>query len=409
MKVLVVTTEYRTGASGGVESVVDFLLESLRRLTDWDVEVASLRMSRRAEESWRLVNPSSWLNRPRAATRTVDGVVVHDIGSAFAEVEACRFLPRKCLDPLLDRADVVVVVSGTPAPANAVRRVGPRTVLQVATLVKLERERKNAQLKGAARLFRNITTALTSRLDEAGLKAPAVVLVENDLMLRECEQRGINGVQLCPPGVDTDLYSPAETVVLRPYVLMVARLGDARKNVSGLIRAYARARTMHGVKQDLVLAGLSAPSNDDLRLIQELELQSSVVVRSPVSQAELVDLYQGADLFASASFEEGLGLTFIEAMACGIPVVTTDTAGGVFVLADSGAGAVVPHGDGLMERLAVEIARWCHDEELRRSAGYVARLRALEVFSEAVTSQKFVDAIIGVGLADLARSLHGRA
>ena len=114
MKILVVTTEYGKDSTGGVESVVSFLLKAIDELTDWDAQVASLRMSRRAKESRRLVSPRSWFVRPIAVTRTVRGVIVHDIGCALAELEPTRFWPRRSVDLLADASDVVVVVSGTP-------------------------------------------------------------------------------------------------------------------------------------------------------------------------------------------------------------------------------------------------------------------------------------------------------
>jgi glycosyltransferase involved in cell wall biosynthesis len=394
MRVLIVTTEYRAGSTGGVESVVDFLLSALRRRTDWEVEVASLRMSRRAYESRRVFAPKSWWGAQRVTTRQVDGIDIHQVGSAFAELELSRFLPRKWMDSLVARADVVVVIAGTPAACNAVRGSRVPVVLQVATLVKFERAEKNAQLRGPLALYRRITTWLTSKLDDSGLRIPDVVLVENTLMLEECAGQAAGDVVLCPPGVDTDLYRPdRESAESQPYILMVARLDDARKNVAGLIRAYARARDVHGVTHDLVLAGKSSPCESDLRLIGDLQLAASVRIHSPVSPTDLVKLYQGADLFASASFEEGLGLTFLEAMSCAIPVVTTDTAGATYILSGSLAGAIVPLGQELTERFASEIARWCGDERLRSAGGVAARERVMTTFAEKITAQRFISAI----------------
>jgi glycosyltransferase involved in cell wall biosynthesis len=205
-------------------------------------------------------------------------------------------------------------------------------------------------------------------------------------------------VELSPPGVDTKRFHPnRDLIARRPFVLMVARLGDRRKNVSGLIRAFAYARMEHGVSHDLVLAGLSRPSAEDMKLISELGLESVVQIHSPVSRDDLVGLYQRADLFVSASFEEGLGLTLLEAMACGIPVVTTDTAGAEFILEGTDAGAIVPHGEQLTERFAEELARWCHDADLRSHAGEAALDRITDEFSDDVTARRFIETIADVG------------
>ena len=398
MKIVIVTTEYTTGSMGGVASVVNFLIAAIRRLTDWDMEVASLRMSRRAVESRRLLAPRSWVRSARTSTREVDGVTVHNVGSALGEVEASRFMPRPWLDLVLEGADVVVVVSGTPALCNAVRNVSVPVVLQVATLVKFERMGQNAVLHGPQSLYRRLTTRLTGRLDEAGLTIPGQILVENNLMLAECEQRGLNQVSLCPPGVDTEFFVPNASKQNKPYILMVARLSDARKNVSGLVEAYAEARAEHGLTQDLILAGASQPDPETLLLIQNLGMASFIRIHSPVAQGELLSLYQGADLFVSASLEEGLGLTFLEAMSCGIPVIASNTAGATFVMGPALAGALVAHGPGFTNRFALEIARWCSDSELRAAGGSVARARVVGVFSEQIAAQQFVDVIAKAGI-----------
>lgn len=393
MKILVVTTEYGKDSTGGVESVVSFLLKAIDELTDWDAQVASLRMSRRAKESRRLVSPRSWFVRPIAVTRTVRGVIVHDIGCALAELEPTRFWPRRSVDLLADASDVVVVVSGTPAVCHALSRTKTPVVLQVATLVARERRIANSRRRGLAGKYHSLMTWLTSRIDERGLSVPKAVLVENRLMLEECQARMVRWPELCPPGIDTQTFKPGPGGDRSPYILFVARLGDSRKNVSGLLRAFSRARHLGGVTQNLVLAGLSAPSADDLGLVDELGLSSAVEVLSPVTKVELVALYQGADLFASASFEEGLGLTYLEAMSCGLPVVTTNNAGAAFILDSSSAGSMVELGDDLVEALATELVRWCKDDTLRRTAGRAARELSVSRFSSEAAARAFINAI----------------
>ena len=245
-------------------------------------------------------------------------------------------------------------------------------------------------------VYRRLMTRMTARIDERGLKVPGVVLVENRLMLEECRRRKVARVELCPPGVDTDAFRPGPGLHRRPYVLLVARLGDTRKNVSGLLRAFARAKAVGSFEYDLVLAGLSPPRSEDMALIKELELGSSLEIRSPVSKPELVDLYQGADLFVSASFEEGLGLTYLEAMACGLPVVTSENAGAAFIFDQFPVGAMVTLDDNFTEAFAVELARWCQDADLRRTAGKAARELVESRFSKQVTACAFIEAIESV-------------
>ena len=279
---------------------------------------------------------------------------------------------------------------------NALRRTETPVVLQVATLVAIERMDANTGLRGFEKVYRRLMTRVTARIDERGLRVPTVVLVENRLMFEVCRNRGLAArVELTPPGVDCEVFRPDPGTDRSGYVLFVARLDDARKNVAGLVRAFSQARANAGIAQTLVLAGFRPPSEDVLSLIDRLGLRPVVEVRSPVSATELVGLYQGADFFASATFEEGLGLTYLEAMSCGLPIVSTNNAGAEFILTGSGAGSIVPFSENFVDRFADEIVRWCNDAGLRKVAGENARELVMSRFSTQVASV-FVEAIESV-------------
>ncbi len=85
---------------------------------------------------------------------------------------------------------------------------------------------------------------------------------------------------------------------------------------------------------------------------------------------------------------EGLGMTILEAMALGVPVVSTDTGGAVEALGD--AGIFVPPFDS--EALASAILRLLRDEPLRRDLGQKGAGRAREVFSPELYASKMKDA-----------------
>jgi glycosyltransferase involved in cell wall biosynthesis len=63
------------------------------------------------------------------------------------------------------------------------------------------------------------------------------------------------------------------------------------------------------------------------------------------TKPDLVRLYQGAELFVLSSNQEGLGISVLEAMACGTPVVSTRCGGPESVLAEGETGFMVPLND----------------------------------------------------------------
>src|SRR5512133_1042821 len=105
---------------------------------------------------------------------------------------------------------------------------------------------------------------------------------------------------------------------------------DVRKNVGRVIRAYHAARPNFARPHQLVLAGsmglIGHPLYPDPRpLVEQLGLQDEVVVTGRVSEEEKQLLFSGASAFVFPSLYEGFGIPVLEAMACGAPVITSNS------------------------------------------------------------------------------------
>ena len=158
-------------------------------------------------------------------------------------------------------------------------------------------------------------------------------------------------LKLIHEAVDHDTFKPGDRDaarahvksrgVAKPFVLFVSSLWPY-KNCDGLLRAWALARADLDGRQ-LVVVG---PGRDERYLSRlhalaaELGITDEVVFVGGIPLEETVAFYRAADVFVYPSFNETFGLPILEAMACGCPVVTSDTsampetAGGAAVLAD---------------------------------------------------------------------------
>lgn len=155
-----------------------------------------------------------------------------------------------------------------------------------------------------------------------------------------------------------------------PYLLYV---GNRRpyKNVPLLIRAYAAA----GLAPEVGLA-LSGPPDEALSaLAAKLGIRERVAFLGPLSEADLAAAYRGALAFVFISSYEGFGLPSIEAMACGTPVLASDTTAFPEVVGD--AGLLVSPDE--VDQISAAMRRLVADSELRtllrerglaRAAGY---------------------------------------
>lgn len=113
----------------------------------------------------------------------------------------------------------------------------------------------------------------------------------------------------------------------KPFVLYVGG-DDERKNVDGAIRAWAAVDTAVRANYQFVIACSAKP---DVRtkwesLAEQAGLRpDELVVTGFVSEATLRSLYQTAELHFFASFSEGFGMPIVEAIACGCPVISSNT------------------------------------------------------------------------------------
>jgi len=222
------------------------------------------------------------------------------------------------------------------------------------------------------RLYRRMQYPRTARAAEAIIINSHSLRAEIDRYL-DIDPRKL---KLIYEAVDHELFRPgdagaararvAQHGVTKPFGLFVSSLWPY-KNCEGLLRAWALARPELGDRQ-LAVVG---PGRDEKYLARlralaaELGIAADVVFVGGVPLEETVRFYQAADVFIYPSLNETFGLPLLEAMACGCPVVTSDTsampetAGGAAVLSDprdpaSIARAIVeaagPARDGLRER-----------------------------------------------------------
>jgi glycosyltransferase involved in cell wall biosynthesis len=181
---------------------------------------------------------------------------------------------------------------------------------------------------------------------------PSVVTIHDvtTLMVREY-RRGekVTAIPLAAgPGFRPEANSLVETATRQKYGLpdsYILYLGgyEIHKNVETLLEAYTYVSEALGEDYPLVLAGqkpekASSRFPDYDSLIERLELTDKVVWAGYIEETDKPAVYRGASTFVFLSRYEGFGLPPLEAMACGVPVVTSSASSLPEVIGDAGFG-----------------------------------------------------------------------
>jgi glycosyltransferase involved in cell wall biosynthesis len=185
----------------------------------------------------------------------------------------------------------------------------------------------------------------------------------------------------------------------QPFLLSVGDL-QPRKNQIGLLRAFnALIRERPHLPHTLVLAGKETWFAPQVRAeIHRLGLGGRVLVTGFVSEDELVDLYNAAELFIFPSFYEGFGLPVIEAMACGRAVISSNAAS-LPEVADAAAILVDAHLTGELVRAMRDVLL---DAELRERLERLS-LQRTRYFSWLETARKTLEVYYAVAQRGRAR------
>lgn len=376
--------------TGGVTTVAEFILRAIARRPDFDVRIISLATSAQDPCSLLASRPATWR---RGVTSSAGRERGHDfvhVGALLGEFEFQRLAGRAELARLLEGCDLIQVVAGVPAWAGPVIGLGKPVVLQVATLTAVERRMRARAETGPLAMWRAVMTRAVAHLDERALRRVDAVTVANPWMLAHAQAAAASRpirVLYAPPGVDMSTFRPPgpdEPCEAGGFILAVARFSDVRKNPMLLLDAYALLVQALDDAPDLVLAGADPPGAAFWARARSLDLEDRIRFVPAPAVESLAELYRHALCFALSSDEEGFGVVLIEAMASGVPVVSTRCGGPDGIITDGVDGYLVDRDD------AMAMA-----DRFRRLAANPVAARAMGQRGLATVAARYSDRIAG--------------
>lgn len=200
-----------------------------------------------------------------------------------------------------------------------------------------------------------------------------------------------------PPGVDTTLFkrNPSARQALRttwgcgrnPVILATAmfRPGVKTEGLEKIIQA------CHGLLQKgrafhLVVCGDGA-TGTHLRKLAHQRLGARAIFTGKITRHQMNRIYSAADVFAFPGIREGLGMVYLEAQACGLPVVAYSRWGAAEVVIDGQTGFLCPPDTPCAFQKALD--RLIQDRNLRRQMGAAAQAHVRIYHDQKLNHQRF--------------------
>jgi glycosyltransferase involved in cell wall biosynthesis len=199
------------------------------------------------------------------------------------------------------------------------------------------------------------------------------VIVPSGFLHAIFEKYGV-AASIVPNIVSLEAFRPADTTPAAPHLLVTRNL-EPIYDVGTALRAFAIVAERHPDAR-LTVAG-SGPDREKLeRLAQELGVARQVRFTGPLENSELPALYRAATIAVNSSLVDNFPISLLEAMASGVPIVSTDVGGIPYLVEHEGTALLVRPGTPVV--LADAVLRLLEDRSLAsrlRAAGIEAAQR----------------------------------
>ncbi|MBU1177650.1 glycosyltransferase family 4 protein [Patescibacteria group bacterium] len=311
MKVAVINELYGTKRQGGEQEAIHELAQRLRA------------------QGW-LVDLYAYCSQPGYKRIKTNVPLFLRLAPFFRDIFVLPWIGRRFLPKIDEKYDVII---GSTASWFSFGRLHTPFLL-IYHAVRTQKSEKLSRQNEYRLLFNPLTRWLLYLAENKGLQEVTKVVVIRETMKKYLVRRfalSDNKITVIPNAVDTEKFQPTGQKQ-SDIVLFVGRSTN-NKGIDILLEAAPQIKA-----QVIVVTRLASPEV----MAQGRKKGVKFILNTPHDQ--MPALYQGAKVFVLPSLDEEQPLTIIEAMACGLPVVTTK-AGSGSLIRDGANGYIIPEQD----------------------------------------------------------------
>jgi len=311
----------------------------------------------------------------------------HAIGAWLPELEFTHYHPTGIWRELIDQHDFHLAVSGNCLAATPYVLSKTRFWAWVATDWAEDRVRRVQRFNWYRKAVdRMITVPGARRLEKKILTSAGTIVA-----LSQHTKNRLNNLGAKPPlagvmpmGIDTEKFSAINDDGERPPTIGFAgRLDDPRKNIDLLLQALMLCRR----KNKEIRAVLIGGGDKGLRgTVSEYELDDAITIVDYIDNEKLPEYLNQLDVFVIPSHQEGLCIAALEAMSCGVPVISTRCGGPEEFVIDGETGYLVDFSPALLADRILDVVS---DTDAREQLSINARHLIEQRYSTRHAKQTF--------------------
>ncbi len=193
-------------------------------------------------------------------------------------------------------------------------------------------------------------------------------------------------VEVILNGIDIETFKPDSSIrTIENRIVTTASADIPLKGLRFLINALPRV-LKEFPEVHLIVIGKSPNESKIRKLINDLNLNERISFKSNLSEEEIVDIYHTSQIAVIPSLYEGFGFGAGEAMACGTPLISSDSGGLKDVIGDS----AVKISSGSVEEIEKEIIALLKDPEKRQQLSFKGRKRMEDLFDWKIAALNYV-------------------
>lgn len=302
------------------------------------------------------------------------------VGCRFPELEFTYYRSTPQWRTLIEKFDRHIVITGTVLTAHTIAKMQlPHLVWCASTMIEDRIDRRRA-MKLPRRLFDRLLVSPVLRvMEKTVLNGNGHFMGVSHYTRRTLVAAGAKDdrVSVTPIPIDLERFQPPTTSAPTGVIGFAGRPEDDRKNLPLLFEALKLLREQ-GRDISLKLTGNPTPQLQDE--IMRQGLSDHITWTGWLEQKDLPAFYQGLDVFVIPSFQEGLNIAGLQAMASGVPVVSTRCGGPENYVIDNETGRLIGFD---ASEMADAVTALIEDRATRDQLGANARLFVENNYSHA--------------------------